>query len=188
MLGSTNERGASLLETAILLPMLLALVVGIIDFSRVMNAYLGITRVAYEATRSAGSLSDLVYTSGTGVVTDDRVGCPISEGTLIGNSQVKKCPLSNASFTDHSGDPYRNRVARLIYEMNGENFPTIAGWTATVVDLDPDPEVTQRAITLKIAISFDAIAARAIPYGGYAQNIILTTTVSGPFLAPDPET
>lgn len=179
-----RQSGSTLLETALIFPLLLTLVVGIIDFSRLMNGYLEMTRVAYEATRSGGSISDLVYTDGTGAVTDNRLACPISEGTTIPGTAIKKCPLTDGSFSQGS-KAYSNRVARLIYEGNGGHFPAIAGWRGTIVDLNEDGEATQRALRLEIAVSYESLAKKLIPYGGHDTSVTIVSTAVGPFLATD---
>lgn len=48
-----NERGASLIEFALVLPILLALVIGIIEFGWIFNGYITITGAAREGARFA---------------------------------------------------------------------------------------------------------------------------------------
>lgn len=178
------QAGSTLLETALIFPLLLTLVVGIIDFSRLMNAYLEMTRVAYEATRSGGAISDLVYTDGTGAVTDNRLACPVSQGQTIPGTSIAKCPLTDGSFSEGS-KAYSNRVARLLFEGNGGHFPAVAGWKGTIIDLNEEEEGTQRALRLEIAVSYESLAKKLIPYGGHGTSVTIISTAVGPFLATD---
>jgi Flp pilus assembly protein TadG len=51
---SRNEEGQSLTEFALLVPLLLLLICGILDFGRVMYAYLHLNMAAQETVRLAG--------------------------------------------------------------------------------------------------------------------------------------
>jgi len=53
-----DERGQSLVELALVLPLLLLLVVGIIDFGRAYNNYIIITNAAREGARAASHFPD----------------------------------------------------------------------------------------------------------------------------------
>ncbi len=53
-----NERGQSLVEMALVLPLLLLLVAGIIDFGRAYNNYIIITNAAREGARAASHFPD----------------------------------------------------------------------------------------------------------------------------------
>ena len=55
-----RERGQSLVETAVVLPILLLLVVAIVDFGRAFDAYIILTNAAREGARFG---SCLLYTS-----------------------------------------------------------------------------------------------------------------------------
>lgn len=48
-----RDRGAAAVEMAIMLPLLLLLVFGIIDFGRMLNAQIGVTEAAREGARAA---------------------------------------------------------------------------------------------------------------------------------------
>lgn len=48
-----NNKGQSLVELAILLPLLLLILMGIFEFGRIMNAYLIITHASREGARTA---------------------------------------------------------------------------------------------------------------------------------------
>jgi len=49
--GSSADRGAAAVEFALLLPLLLLIVLGIIDFGRLLNAQITLTQAAREGTR-----------------------------------------------------------------------------------------------------------------------------------------
>jgi Flp pilus assembly protein TadG len=75
------DRGAAAVEFALVLPMLLILIFGIIDFGRMLNAQITLTEAAREGARASvlgtdpkarvGSL-----TSGLGAVTTTTAACP----------------------------------------------------------------------------------------------------------------
>lgn len=48
-----NQKGQSMVELAIILPILLLIIMGIFEFGRVMNAYLTINHAAREGARAA---------------------------------------------------------------------------------------------------------------------------------------
>lgn len=51
--GRMNDRGAAAVEMALVLPMLLLLVFGIIDFGRMLNAQITLTEAAREGARAS---------------------------------------------------------------------------------------------------------------------------------------
>jgi len=55
-----NEKGASLVEFALVVPVLLALVLGIIEFGWLFNGWITITGSAREGARSAAVVKDFV--------------------------------------------------------------------------------------------------------------------------------
>ncbi|SOC37260.1 TadE family protein [Ureibacillus acetophenoni] len=60
-----SEKGASIVEFALILPLLILLVFGIIDFGRIFHAYLTIDHAGREAARvaSVGKFSDVETTA-----------------------------------------------------------------------------------------------------------------------------
>jgi Flp pilus assembly protein TadG len=53
-----SERGASLIETALVLPLLLLLVAGIVDLGGAFNSYIIVTNAAREGARYASKIPD----------------------------------------------------------------------------------------------------------------------------------
>lgn len=53
-----SERGASLIETALVLPLLLLLVAGIVDLGGAFNSYIMVTNAAREGARYASKIPD----------------------------------------------------------------------------------------------------------------------------------
>jgi TadE-like protein len=70
--GNRRDGGAAAVETAIVLPLLLVLVFGIIDFGRMLNAQIVVTEAAREGAR-AGALGGDPVTRATAVAGGLRV-------------------------------------------------------------------------------------------------------------------
>jgi TadE-like protein len=75
------DRGAAAVEFALLLPLLLILVFGIIDFGRMLNAQITLTEAAREGARASAlgtSASTRVdqLTGGLGTVNTSTTACP----------------------------------------------------------------------------------------------------------------
>ncbi|MCB0325227.1 MAG: pilus assembly protein, partial [Bdellovibrionales bacterium] len=54
-----DETGQSMLELAIVLPVLLFLVISVVETGRAMNQYLSISHIVYEGARYAASLAGM---------------------------------------------------------------------------------------------------------------------------------
>jgi Flp pilus assembly protein TadG len=61
---SGNEKGAALVELALVLTLLLVLIIGMIDFGLVLKDYLALSQVAREAARSAAVGSSMGVVTG----------------------------------------------------------------------------------------------------------------------------
>jgi Flp pilus assembly protein TadG len=77
----TGDRGAAAVEFALLLPLLLILVFGIIDFGRMLNAQITLTEAAREGARASVLGTDPTtrvdqITGGLGTVTTTTTACP----------------------------------------------------------------------------------------------------------------
>ncbi len=85
----TRERGAAAVEFALLLPFLLLIVFGIIDFGRMLNAQITLTEAAREGARaeSLGSDADARVQATAGdlgtVTTDIDSPCPGSDDAVV---------------------------------------------------------------------------------------------------------
>jgi Flp pilus assembly protein TadG len=96
---ANSDRGATAVEFALLLPLLLLLVFGIVDFGRAINAQITITQAAREGARAlalgqsdwrnrtvaAGIGLNLNPNNAPGGNVTDLVDCPASGGALIGD-------------------------------------------------------------------------------------------------------
>src|SRR4051812_47965455 len=77
-----RARGAAAVETAIIMPLLLFVVFGLVDFGRMLNAQLQLTEAAREGARasvlhqSPGSRVDQVVTLNGGATTSVVSACP----------------------------------------------------------------------------------------------------------------
>jgi Flp pilus assembly protein TadG len=75
------DRGAAAVEFALVLPLLLILIFGIIDFGRMLNAQITLTEAAREGARASVLGTDPKtrvdsLTAGLGTVTTTPVSCP----------------------------------------------------------------------------------------------------------------
>ena len=105
---AARDRGATAVEFALLVPLLLVLVFGIIDFGRALNAQITITQAAREGARVAalGQTADAATTrtnyaatgltltsvtvsgTGTGTVTGSGLACPTGSGKAGADATV----------------------------------------------------------------------------------------------------
>lgn len=77
-----RDRGAAAVEAALVIPILLMIIFGIIDFGRMLNAQLGITEAAREGARvssfggDVGDVRDRVDRVIDGAIVTSVDGCP----------------------------------------------------------------------------------------------------------------
>lgn len=91
---STSERGQSLVETALLFPILLLILIGIVDLGRVYYSYLQLTNAAREGARWAGSNpTDIVGAK------DKAVNAANNSGISITTSNVTVSGGNNSGDT-----------------------------------------------------------------------------------------
>lgn len=80
------ERGANLVEMALILPLLLLLIAAIADFGRAFNAYIVITNAAREGARYAARVDH------TRTVVDDFILCAIYQEAINSGIGLGTCP------------------------------------------------------------------------------------------------
>ena len=90
--GRTRDRGAAAVEMALVLPMLLFVVFGLIDFGRMLNTQLTLTEAAREGARAAAlgqNAEARVKAASTNLtgVTDSVTPCPAG-GSTTANATV----------------------------------------------------------------------------------------------------
>ena len=98
--GRTRDRGAAAVEMALVLPMLLFVVFGLIDFGRMLNTQLTLTEAAREGARAAalGQNADArVQAASTNLrgVTDSVTPCPAGGSTPPGEAR----PMNRSTRT-----------------------------------------------------------------------------------------
>lgn len=91
-----SEKGQSLVEFALMLPLLIVILFGIIDFGRVFNAYLTINHASREAARAASIGKDDTTIKNTAVndaanisLTADQVGINFPTGDRSSGNDAK---------------------------------------------------------------------------------------------------
>jgi Flp pilus assembly protein TadG len=97
-----SERGAAAVETAIVLPVLLLVIFGIIDFGRALDAKIQLTQAAREGARVAALPVAIHPGASTATMVSDRVaastsltGVTVATGTMPdGTAQTIYCPYS----------------------------------------------------------------------------------------------
>jgi uncharacterized protein (UPF0333 family) len=82
-----RERGAAAVEFALVLPILMLIIFGIVDFGRMLNAQITLTEAAREGARAtslvnaaAGDVRIDAVLNGMSPVTDSITSCPITPG------------------------------------------------------------------------------------------------------------
>src|SRR5579859_1395033 len=84
-----RDRGAAAVEFALLLPLLLLLIFGIIDFGRALNAQITLTQAAREGARMAAlgepNVASSTQAAATGLspVTVSVTSCPVNAGVGV---------------------------------------------------------------------------------------------------------
>jgi Flp pilus assembly protein TadG len=88
---SHRDRGAAAVEMALVLPLLLLIVFGIIDFGRMLNAQISVTEAAREGARAAtidtsdGAAQARVDRIDTAYLVDDAASTPCGEAPGVGD-------------------------------------------------------------------------------------------------------
>jgi Flp pilus assembly protein TadG len=104
---STDERGAVLVEFALVLPLLLILVFGMLEFGKAFNYWIDTTHLANEAARwavvnnnpGAGTLQEYIKSQANTIELRDGGTASIPSG-----DEAEVC-ISFPSGTDNVGDP-----------------------------------------------------------------------------------
>lgn len=119
------QRGNALVEVALVLPMLLVLVAGVLGVGRVVQAQMGVSAVAREAARAAALAENPAEAASQGVVRGQEVavGYELTNGSL----QIIVDPGSFAR-----GAPMR---ASAHYEVALDDLPLL-GWARVRVGSD----------------------------------------------------
>jgi Flp pilus assembly protein TadG len=89
-----SDRGAAAVETAIVLPLLLMVIFGLIDFGRMVNAQITVTEAAREATRAEALGADpaqraAAITDSLGAVRVTPLDSCADPGNTSGNARVQ---------------------------------------------------------------------------------------------------
>jgi Flp pilus assembly protein TadG len=123
-----NNKGQSLVEVAILLPLLLLIIFGIIEFGRIFSAYAIVNNVSRDWARKAAIYSyDDTYVEAEALEELD---------TSFG---IDTASVQATAYIDAEGD---NAIeVKIIYEV-----PLIAPIISTIIDDDADGDFTITAV------------------------------------------
>lgn len=90
-----RQHGQNLIEMAILTPLLLLLLVGVLDFSRVFNQYIVVTNASREGARYASR-----FPNDTGGIQQAAIDEAASSGVSLAPSDVAIAPSNAAAGTE----------------------------------------------------------------------------------------
>lgn len=122
----TGQRGAVAVEAALLVPLLLLFVIGIIEFSLLLRDYVSVTSASRSGARIASA------NAGAGVQKCD-LGPPAETGTQCADASAPQLAklAANAIQTQSSALNKDAINYMLIYKANAKGFPgTLTGWSA----------------------------------------------------------
>jgi len=123
-----EEKGQSLVETALLLPILLLLLVGIIDFGRVLYAYAHLHLATQETVRLGGLGK-----------TDQEMSEFARSYVHLGDSSLLNISISPTDLNRHSGD----------YVTVSLEYP-LELYTPFLSDLLPSPVLISTNSTIRV--------------------------------------
>lgn len=111
-----KRRGAAIIEMAIVLPLLVALVFGIMEFGLLLRDYLAMSQVAREATRSAavgattGQIDSTITTwaEKLGFTTSQAQQITVTKNYIVGGGEY---PLGNDASGEYNNAPVSSHVA-----------------------------------------------------------------------------
>ena len=122
-----HERGAAAVEFALVLPMLLTLVFGIIEFGRVYNIQTSITAAAREGARAMALDNNPV----TAVTTAESAAAPYS----VANAQVSVTTSNVPASTPLNTCPTSNTTNALVKVTVTYPVTLLTGWFGTSITL-----------------------------------------------------
>lgn len=176
--GEREERGQSLVEVALFLPILLIILVGIVEVSHALTAYLVIANAAREGARfgAAGGkdkdITTVILTSTRLDVTADRADIYVIRARLNAAGQVEKW---KEAHTYGDGPEASGLTAEGIKEWLGSGGgPTGVELLVTVFDYD-----LQSLLGLPVLSAFSeriSLRAHAVMRIGGVPEVVITPT------------
>jgi Flp pilus assembly protein TadG len=126
-MGIRRDRGAAAVEMAILTPLLLVIVFGILDFGLLLNAQIGVTEAAREGARAA------TIDVSNSTAAQDRVSL-INPDYTVDTSASTKCsatptPGSNAVVVVTYRHTWLTPIGGLISLLGGDSYKDYADLT-----------------------------------------------------------
>ncbi len=172
-----NERAIAFIELALVIPLYLILIVGVVDLGRALITYLNLVQVAYEGVRLAGTVYKLegnnVAAPGGGQVTPadwKDLFDPASPDALIAPNQLEVQRRIHTLMRDYYRFP-------LLDGQGGRLFNITSEFVAPVVPpADPRPieqQFERNIVTITIDYQYESFFS--------AINIPMKVKVTGPY-------
>ncbi|HUP73474.1 MAG TPA: TadE family protein [Acidimicrobiales bacterium] len=174
----SRQRGAALIEFAIIAPLLFALIFGVIDFGFAFNDYIQVRQGSREATRQS-------VTARLGSDTSCTVAAPAPTNTQVlrliclAKNRVD-LPEENVRVKINVEEPYNDRNSLQVCVM--AKLQSMSGFYGQLLD----SKVVQSSVQMRIEQTTDDLAAADVedlvnfqetPLPGQTFNCTLATTV-----------
>jgi len=170
----TREEGTGLVEYALVLLLFMTMILGIIDFSRLLYAYHFVSNTAREATRYASVRGSTCNDDGPSTPGSCSLSTPDSGPAAPGNTVIQDyvntlaVPAGiNTSSTGCNGSPCLTTTPNWPVQTAG---PTICG--AAVAGVGPTPNAPGCTVKVKVSYTFSFIFP--LVYKPFAPNGTIT--------------
>jgi Flp pilus assembly protein TadG len=128
-----DTRGQALIEFALVMPLLLLLVIGIIEFGRAWNAQQALTDAAREGARKA-----VIFDAGT---TQQDVEDVVKDALSDARIDPSKATITTDGWNDGAGQP---ATITIRYPYNFAFVGKLAGWATGQSSINLGTQITMR--------------------------------------------
>lgn len=165
-----GQRSQALIEFALISPVLLLLIFGIIDIGRAVFYYDTLTHAAREGARAAVSASSPLPTNSAvlAVVTQQLVGAPVSEPCPQGPVTTATPPANTAWLYVTEPNPPATVETNPPDNAPGGEFPAAAGGGCSAVN------PAEGNVSLQITLRFNLVLITPIISQVTTDHIVLT--------------